>query len=123
MLHSIDLPSGDGNLDALKEYRLTLSADGKTLYAANAALGVVTEVALDAEISTYPPYQVVRTTHFTPSEMGIGNPSLFTHSAFSPDGKTLYFTSANKAWAYRHACTSGHTFASRRRAIWHHGQC
>ena len=96
----IDLPSGDGNLDALKEYRLTLSADSKTLYAANAALGVVTEVALDAEISTYPPYQVVRTTHFTPSEMGIGNPSLFTHSVFSPDGKTLYFTSANKAWAY-----------------------
>ena len=94
----IDLPSGDGDLERLKEYRLTLSADGKRLYAANAALGTMLDIALDD--TTYPPYQIVYTTHFTPVTTPVGNPSLFTHSAFSPDGKTLYFTSANTAWSY-----------------------
>jgi hypothetical protein len=94
----IDLPSDNGDLNVLQEYRLVLSADNKRLYAANAALGVVVEIALNA--GSDPLYQVLHTTTFDGLTPGAGNPSLFTHSAFSADGKTLYFTSNNRAWAY-----------------------
>ena len=94
----IDLPSGDGDVKVLREYRLRMSADNKRLYAANAALGVVVEIGLDD--STYPPYQVLHIASFDAVKLEAGTRSLYTHSAWSVDGKTLYFTSADRTWAY-----------------------
>src|SRR6266436_2131870 len=48
----IDLPVGSSPA-LLRYYTLTLSQDGKTLYAANAALGTVATVNLDLGLNTY----------------------------------------------------------------------
>jgi len=46
----IDLPSGSGDFNVLKQYTLTLSPDGDKLYAANSALGVVAHISLYGSI-------------------------------------------------------------------------
>ena len=56
----IDLPSGSGDFNLLKQYTLTLAPDGLKLYAANSALGVVAHITLYASI------EVARTERFSP---------------------------------------------------------
>ena len=96
----IDLPSGSGDLDRLKDYNLALSPDGLTLYATNAVLGVVAEVDLNT-------LQVVRTVEFTPDSSGChrGYPSQAPtrHSVLSKDGRSVYFTSGTGIWVYEAA--------------------
>jgi hypothetical protein len=88
----IDLPSGDGSLAALKQYALKLSPDGSTLYAANAALGVVAEIGLGQR-------RVVRSVHFARSSWrGAAGPG--ANATISRNGRTLYFTGGRDLWAY-----------------------
>lgn len=94
----LDLPSGKGDFDQLKFYTLALSPDGKTIYAANAALGVVAEVGLDDLAG----YGLRNETHF---ETPAYSPLLTVkaqnaRSLLSPDGSTLYFTSGQNIWVY-----------------------
>lgn len=87
----IALPSS-GGIERLKRYSLTLSPDGKTLYAANPALGAVARV--DLARST-----VKRVTRFEKSApvAGINAAAL---STISRNGRTLYFSAGRDLWAY-----------------------
>jgi hypothetical protein len=89
----IDLPSGRGAFDLLKRYSLTLSPNGKTLYAANPALGAVAEIDLRTK-------RVVRKTSF-PSERVPGVRRAATlGGTISGNGRTLYFSGGRALWAY-----------------------
>jgi hypothetical protein len=85
----IDLPSGSGDLGRLERYSLALAPDGRTLLAANAALGIVATVDL-AKL------RVVRTDTLTGSSPG-GPRSA---SAVSHDGRTLAYASGRDLWLY-----------------------
>ncbi|MBA3943429.1 MAG: hypothetical protein H0X37_02570 [Herpetosiphonaceae bacterium] len=90
----IDLPSGTGNFDLLKNYTLALTPNNQTLFAANATLGVVAEINMESR-------QVVRTVKFpahptAPSTSGIPE----SHSVLSKDGHSLYFTNGHTLWDY-----------------------
>jgi mono/diheme cytochrome c family protein len=90
----IDLPSGDGDFDQLKYYALTLAPDGRTVYAANAALGVVAEVSLDS-------FQVTHQVKFpasAPDQPDTSTPT--NYSVLSKDGQMLYFSSGWDVWGY-----------------------
>jgi cytochrome c oxidase subunit 2 len=94
----IFLPSGDGDLARLKAYSLTLSPDGQTVYAANAALGVVAEISLQT-------YEVMRQAEFTPAGLttpAAGNEAEMpaNSSVISNDGQTLYFSGGQGIWRY-----------------------
>jgi hypothetical protein len=92
----VDLPSGNGEMKLLEQYALTLSPDGQTVYATNAALGVVSEVSLVPFGS-----KVVNTVQFTPVPVKIGEGAApIARSVNSPDGKTVYFTIGNAVLAY-----------------------
>jgi hypothetical protein len=96
----IDLPSGSGRLDLLKSYTLALQPDGRTLLAANPALGVVAEVDLDRS-------RVVRAAPLGQAFATVGLPeALLSTSALAPDGHTLYVTSGSRIWAYDSASQS-----------------
>jgi sugar lactone lactonase YvrE len=89
----IELPSGEGDFETLKQYSLTLAPDGKKLYAANTALGVVAEVTLDMANGVA---ALTRQASFpaqphTPDNVAI--------SALSTDG-LLYFTDGEDVWPY-----------------------
>lgn len=86
----IFLPSG-GAFDTLKRYGLTLSPDGRRLYATNAALGAVAEIDLATR-------KVVRTARFTPAR-SLSGPSSLT-GTISNNGRTLYFSPGKDLWAY-----------------------
>jgi hypothetical protein len=86
----IFLPSG-GGFEALKRYGLTLSPDGKRLYATNAAVGAVAEIDLATR-------KVVRTTRF-PATRDLSGPAALTGSV-SRNGRTLYFSPGKDLWAY-----------------------
>lgn len=86
----IFLPSG-GGFDALKRYGLTLSPDGKRLYATNAAIGAVAEIDLATR-------KVVRTTRF-PATRDLSGPAALT-GTISRNGRTLYFSPGRDLWAY-----------------------
>ena len=86
----IFLPSG-GDFDALKRYGLTLSPDGRRLYATNAALGAVAEIDLATR-------KVVRTARFAATR-SLGGPGSLTGS-ISRNGRTLYFSPGRDLWAY-----------------------
>jgi hypothetical protein len=89
----IDLPSGRGAFDLLKRYSLTLSPNGRTLYAANPAIGAVTEIDLDSR-------RVIRRTSF-PAEQTQGVRRAATlGGTISGDGRTLYFSGGRALWAY-----------------------
>lgn len=88
----IDLPSGSGRMSALKRYTLTLSPNGRTLFAANPALGVVAAIDLRT-------LRVTRTARFTPSSSGRPTRSL-SAGTISRNGRTLYFSAGNGLWAY-----------------------
>jgi sugar lactone lactonase YvrE len=85
----IDLPSGDGDFEKLKQYTLALGRDGATLYAANTALGVVAEVNLST-------FSVTRQARL-PASAGSGGAAL---SALSHDGQMLYFAGEQEVWPY-----------------------
>jgi hypothetical protein len=86
----IFLPSGAA-FDALKRYGLTLSPDGKRLYATNAAVGAVAEIDLATR-------KVVRTARF-PATRDLSGPSALT-GTISRNGRTLYFSPGRDLWAY-----------------------
>jgi hypothetical protein len=86
----IFLPS-DGAFDILKRYGLTLSPDGRRLYATNAALGAVAEIDLATRT-------VVRTTRFAATRKLSGPGSLT--GTISRNGRTLYFSPGRDLWAY-----------------------
>jgi hypothetical protein len=87
----IQLPSS-GGIERLKRYSLTLAPDGKTLYAANPAVGVVARVDLAGS-------QVKRVTRFAKSEPVLGARAA-TLSTISRNGRTLYFSAGRDLWAY-----------------------
>jgi hypothetical protein len=87
----VDLPVG-ASPKLLHFYTLALSPDGTTLYAANAALGIVSTISLDGQ-QVFDD-QIVATEHFDPANGGTA-PSdaarmLYNGAALSTDGKTLY---------------------------------
>jgi hypothetical protein len=88
----IGLPSGRGRLSALERYTLTLSPDGRTLYAANAALGAVTTIELASQ-------RVVREVRFRPATAGLTTKTLLA-GTISRNGRTLYFSAGSALWAY-----------------------
>lgn len=97
----IDLPSGDGDMANLKNYALTLAPEGRRLYAANAALGVVAEISLDT-------LNVIRMVEFsaparpaTANQIEAGLPT--NYSVVSQDGRMLYFSSGWNVWGYNTA--------------------
>jgi hypothetical protein len=86
----IFLPSG-GAFDSLKRYGLTLSPDGRRLYATNAAIGAVAEIDLATR-------KVVRTARFAASR-SLSGPGSLT-GTISRNGRTLYFSPGKDLWAY-----------------------
>jgi hypothetical protein len=88
----IDLPSGNGRMESLKRYTLTLSPDGDTLFAANPALGVVAAIDLRT-------LRVARVARFAPSRAGLPTRAL-SAGTISRDGRTLYFSAGHGLWAY-----------------------
>jgi hypothetical protein len=88
----IDLPSGSGRLAALKRYTLTLSPNGRTLFAANPALGVVASIDLRT-------LRVTRAARFRPSPAGRPTREL-SAGTIARNGRTLYFSAGNGLWAY-----------------------
>ena len=88
----VDLPSGNGRMAALKRYTLTLSPNGRTLFAANPALGVVASIDLRT-------LRVTRAARFAPSAAGRPTREL-SAGTISRNGRTLYFSAGNGLWAY-----------------------
>jgi hypothetical protein len=90
----IDLPFKADNMEQLKYSTLALAPKGSTLYAANAALGVVAHVSLDD-------FNVLRSAQFQPVNPTIAyNPLPQSMSVVAPGGRALYFTNGAQAWAY-----------------------
>ena len=84
----IDMPPCDGcTIAELRRWSLTLAPDGRTLYAANPAIGRVAEVHL-------PTARVIYEARFPRAPGGA------THSAISPDGSRLLFTNGARLWSY-----------------------
>jgi hypothetical protein len=89
----INLPSGRGAFDLLKRYSLTLSPNGKTLFAANPALGAVAEIDLDSR-------RVVRTSSFVAERTHDVRRAATLSGTISGNGRTLYFSGGRSLWAY-----------------------
>jgi len=109
----INLPVGKSS-DLLHYYTLALSADGKTLYAANGALGVVSEISLN-NMGTSNIYsdQVAATDHFNPGVTNVTSVDtsrmLRNGAALSSDQSTLYFAGLHGIWSVKTAdLLSGH---------------
>jgi hypothetical protein len=89
----IDLPVGS-NPALLRYYTLTLARDGQTLYAVNAALGLVATVNLGTNI--YQPWTIpnARTARFTPDNGAVAAADqarvLYNGAVLSPDQTLLY---------------------------------
>ena len=103
-VHSLDLERGrpacialpsSGGIARLKRYSLTLAPDGRTLFAANPALGSVARI--DLARST-----VRRVTRFNRSLAG-STPRAATLSTISRNGRTLYFSGGGVVSAYEDA--------------------
>jgi hypothetical protein len=84
----IDLPSGGAA--EVQQYALALAPDGRILYAANPALGVVARIDLSTK-------RVVNVDRFG-RDTGGGTQS--STSAVSRNGRTVYFSSGRKVYAY-----------------------
>lgn len=103
----IDLPTGKA-VDLLRYYTLALSADGSTLYAANAALGVVTSIALNTSdpLSIYSD-QPTSTKHFAVGNATLSSSDktrmLYNGATLSADQQTLYVTGLQGIWAIKTA--------------------
>ena len=99
-VHALDLVTssptciflpGRGRFESLKGYSLTLSPDGRTLYAANTSLGVLSEIDLAAR-------KVVRTARFPRGGKPVSGPTLA--GTISRTGRMLYFSGGRDLWAY-----------------------
>jgi hypothetical protein len=84
----IDLPGGDPY--EVQQYALALAPDGRTLYAADPALGVVVRVDLGTK-------RVVNVDRFV-RDAGSGAQS--STAAVSRNGRTVYFASGRNLYAY-----------------------
>ncbi len=87
----IDLPSGDGNRATLEHYALALAPDGTTIYASNAALGVLTST----NVANIGEPRVVNFAPFADK----ANSSLRS-ALVSPHGKRVFFSDAGTLWQY-----------------------
>jgi hypothetical protein len=85
----IDLPGGE--FLSAGRYALVLAPNGRTLYAANASLGVVATIDLETR-------KVVGTVHFPAATADTSTSSAF--GTIAPDGSTLYFTAGRALLAY-----------------------
>ena len=72
----------------LRRWALALAPDGRTLYAANPAIGRVAEVHL-------PTSRVIYQSRFTPNPGAVE-----TRAAISPDGSRFVFTNGQAVWSY-----------------------
>jgi len=93
----IDLPSGQGDLAQLKHYALTMAPDSRTVYATNAALGVIAEISLEN-------YRVVRQVDF-PASAPVANPVgaeeiPTNYSIMAEDGQRFYFSNGWDVWGF-----------------------
>lgn len=97
----IDLPTGK-NVDLLHYYTLALSADGKTLYVANGALGVVSEIDVSYADEVFYD-KAVSLEHFNPGTLSMTSEDktrvLFNGAVLSADQHTLYFPGVYGIWA------------------------
>lgn len=95
----IDLPAGKSGA-LLRYYTLTLSDDGTTLYAANAALGTVSTIMLTNVIFND---DIRSTINFQVGDINVTNGDktrmLHNAAALSPDQKTLYVAGTRGIWA------------------------
>ena len=89
----IFLPSRNAAHEALSRYSLTLSADGRTLYAANPAVGSVARIDVER-------LKVIHTATFERERIAVRRLPQTTNGVLSPDGRTLYFTGARSVWAF-----------------------
>ncbi len=109
----ITLPVGKSP-NLLHYYTLTLSSDGQTLYAANGALGVVSEISLSTgDSNDIYSDQIVATDHFNPNITSVTSDDtsrmLRNSAALSPDQSTLYFAGLHGIWSLKTGdLTSGH---------------
>ena len=85
----IDMPPCKNcTIAELRRWALALAPDGRTLYAANPALGRVAEVHL-------PTARVIYSARFAP-DRSAGD----TRATVSPDGSRLVFTNGARLWSY-----------------------
>jgi hypothetical protein len=89
----IDLPSGRGAFDLLKRYSLTLSPNGRTLFAANPAIGAVAEIDLGTR-------RVIRRSSFGAQQAEGVSRAATLSGTISGNGRTLYFSDGRALWAY-----------------------
>lgn len=102
----ISLPVGKSS-DLLHYYTLTLSSDGTALYAANGALGVVSEIVPgdngNTDSSNIFFSKIVATGQFNPGSVSMTSAdktrTLYNAAVLSPDQKTLYFAGMQGIWA------------------------
>jgi hypothetical protein len=96
----IDLPVGK-SADLLHYYTLALSSDGTALYAANGALGVVTEISLNNDEYNIFSDNIAHQNRFDPGTASITDKNRVLHNGatLSGDGRILYFTGTRGIWA------------------------
>ncbi|MBA2283945.1 MAG: hypothetical protein H0W02_00530 [Ktedonobacteraceae bacterium] len=97
----LDLPVGH-SASLLHYYTLALSADGLTLYAANAALGTAVKIGLDHNQSTVFDINITATGRFNPGNVVTTSSDrtrmLHNGAVLSPDQKTLYIAGERGIW-------------------------
>ena len=107
----ITLPVGKSP-GLLHYYTLTLSSDGQTLYAANGALGVVSEISLSTgDSNDIYSDQLTTTDHFNPNVTSVTSADtsrmLRNGATLSPDQSTLYFAGLHGIWSVKTRDLSG----------------
>ena len=99
-VHALDLVTstptciflpGNGPFESLKGYSLTLSPNGRTLYAANTTLGALSEIDLATR-------RVTRTVRFARGGRSGEGPTLT--GTISRSGRMLFFSDGRDLWAY-----------------------
>jgi DNA-binding beta-propeller fold protein YncE len=102
----LDLPVGNSSA-LLHYYTLTLSQDGKTLYAANAALGAIATVNLDLGLNTYQLWLIgnAKVAHFNAGNSVVTAAdqarTLHNGAVLSQDQKLLYVTGLHGIWVIK----------------------
>jgi hypothetical protein len=100
-VHALDLNASrpsciflpGAGFERLKRYALTLSPDGRRLFAANASVGAVAEIDLATR-------KVVAVSRFARSDYAPASRASTLSGTVSRDGRTLYFTDGRDLWAY-----------------------
>lgn len=102
----LDLPVGNSSA-LLHYYTLTLSQDGKTLYAANAALGTIAKVNLDLGLNTYQLWLIgnAKVAHFNAGNNAVTAADeareLHNGAVLSRDQNLLYVTGLHGIWVIK----------------------